>query len=210
MATIKRIGFGQVEPNHLSGQRNGKIYAQLPAAATINILENGQFAKYDYAAGEVNYTGEGEFMLVYNEEKLYEGVYRETRKDFAMIKEHYTPGTDKLQEVIGVQDGEYQLAGEATLITHDGYGPFKGTMYPRLYKTDIGDIITTNCFGVANTSGKAEVTCGDVDVNSYLAPSETGYLTVAAEKPATGMVWKVVKVYTMPDGQPGVKIQRIQ
>ena len=30
MANMKRIGFGQVEPNHLSAQRNGKIYAQLP------------------------------------------------------------------------------------------------------------------------------------------------------------------------------------
>ena len=27
MATIKRIGYGQVEPNHLSAQRNGQIYA---------------------------------------------------------------------------------------------------------------------------------------------------------------------------------------
>ena len=32
-------GFGQVEPNHLSAQRTGQIYAQLPAAATINKLE---------------------------------------------------------------------------------------------------------------------------------------------------------------------------
>ena len=31
MATIKRIGFGQVEPNHLSAQRTAQIYAQLPA-----------------------------------------------------------------------------------------------------------------------------------------------------------------------------------
>lgn len=41
MATIKRIGFGQVEPNHLSAQRTGQIYAQLPAANTITQLENG-------------------------------------------------------------------------------------------------------------------------------------------------------------------------
>ena len=34
-------GYGQVEPNHLSAQRTGQIYAQLPAAADIDILENG-------------------------------------------------------------------------------------------------------------------------------------------------------------------------
>ena len=33
MAQIKRIGFGQVEPNHLSAQKTGQIYAQLPAAS---------------------------------------------------------------------------------------------------------------------------------------------------------------------------------
>ena len=41
MATISRIGFGQVEPNHLSAQRTAQIYAQLPAKSDINILENG-------------------------------------------------------------------------------------------------------------------------------------------------------------------------
>ena len=54
---MKRIGFGQVEPNHLSAQRNGQIYAQLPAhikkgeddADSITLIENGQFMKYDYA-----------------------------------------------------------------------------------------------------------------------------------------------------------------
>ena len=85
MADIKRKGYGQVEPNHLSGIVTGQIYAQLPADTTrtvgangtvtwtgIKQLEQGQFAKYDYAAGKVNFTGDGEFMLVYNEEKLYD------------------------------------------------------------------------------------------------------------------------------------------
>ena len=67
MATISRKGFGQVEPNHLSAQRTGQIYAQLPAAADYNVLENGQFVKYDYANGEVNKTGAGEWMLVLND-----------------------------------------------------------------------------------------------------------------------------------------------
>ena len=73
MATvIKRTGYGQVEPNHLSGIVTGQIYAQLPVKEDITQLEQGQFAKYDYANGEVNFTGEGEFMLVYNEEHSWE------------------------------------------------------------------------------------------------------------------------------------------
>ena len=36
------FGYGQVEPNHLSAQRTAQVYAQLPAAADINVLEQGQ------------------------------------------------------------------------------------------------------------------------------------------------------------------------
>ena len=89
-ANFVEYGYGQVEPNHLSAQRNGQIYAQLPAAASINVLEQGQFVKYDYAApngGEVNFTGRGEWMLVYNEIKLYRDHQRDC--EFAMVKDNY-------------------------------------------------------------------------------------------------------------------------
>ena len=69
--TISRIGFGQVEPNHLSAQRTSQIYAQLPAKADIEVLENGQFVKYNYPAKQVDFDGAGEWMMVWNEIKLY-------------------------------------------------------------------------------------------------------------------------------------------
>ena len=86
-AKYVELGYGQVEPNHLSAQRTAQIYAQLPADPSIDKLEQGQFVKYDYAKGLVNFTGEGEWMLVYNEIKLY----REHQLDceFAMIKDNY-------------------------------------------------------------------------------------------------------------------------
>ena len=65
-------GYGQVEPNHLSAQRTGQIYAQLPANKDIEVLENGQFVKYDYVNKEVNFTGKGEWMMIFNEVKLYQ------------------------------------------------------------------------------------------------------------------------------------------
>ena len=92
MATISRIGFGQVEPNHLSAQRNGQVYGQLPCAADIAVLENGQFVKYDYANGEVNFSGAGEWMLVMNEVKLYDDFWRESYKDFALQKTNFDGG----------------------------------------------------------------------------------------------------------------------
>ena len=42
-ASYVEYGYGQVEPNHLSAQRTAQVYAQLPAAANITKLEQGQF-----------------------------------------------------------------------------------------------------------------------------------------------------------------------
>lgn len=190
---MKRVGFGQVEANHLSAQRTGQIYAQLPAKSDINLLENGQFVKYNYADGVVDFEGEGEWMLVLNEVKLYDAPWRESYKDFAMIKDNYTPGSDT--------------------ISHDGLGPFKGQMVPRLFKTNIGDIFTTNCLEKANTSGKAEVTLTDLVVGDIVAPTKTnGYLKKSDSGTTTDdtvMKWQVVKLTTMPDGQAAVKLMRI-
>ena len=162
MAKITRIGYGQVEPNHLSAQRTGQIYAQLPAVESIEVLENGQFVKYDYASNKVNFTGEGEFMLVLNEVKLYDE--RETYKDFAMKKANYVGGV----------------------------------MVPRVFKTNVGDIYTTNMIDSAI----------EVEVGTKLAPGTNGVLTTAGND--AEMIWKVVKVYTMADGQAAVKLQRIK
>ena len=163
MAKITKIGYGQVEPNHLSAQRTGQIYAQLPADSSIDKLENGQFVKYDYASGKVNFTGEGEYMLVLNEVKLYDE--RKTNKDFVMKKE----------DCVG------------------------GEMVPRVFKTNVGDIYTTNM-----VDPQAEITAG----TTKLTPKENGILKVAAG--TEDMIWKVVKVYTMADGQAAVKLQRIK
>lgn len=86
-AKFVTYGYGQVEPNHLSAQRNGQVYAQLPADKAINVLEQGQFVKYDYASGLVNFTGAGEWMMVYNEPKLYRD--HQIDCEFAMLKDNY-------------------------------------------------------------------------------------------------------------------------
>ena len=163
MATIKRIGYGQVEPNHLSAQRTGQIYAQLPAAEEIEVLENGQYVKYDYKANEVNFEGKGEWMMVFNEVKLYDG-WRETYKDFAMKKSNYT----------------------------------EGVMTPRVIKTNVGDIYTTNCVAKED----------DLSVGSELSPRTTdGILSTTGDGT---IVFQVVKIYNLADGQDAVKLMRIK
>lgn len=176
MANMKRIGFGQVEPNHLSAQRNGKIYAQLPADESLKVLENGRFVKYDYAKGKIDLTGEGEWMLVFNEVKLYDDMWRESYKDFAL------------------------QAADAV----------RGEVYSRVLKTDIGDVYTTNCLKLANTSGKAEVEMEEYAVEDKLVVNAQGFLEkLTGAATAGAMVWQVAKVYTLADGQAALKLQRI-
>ena len=192
MSDIKRIGYGQVQLNHVSAQKTGQIYAQLPVDSTITLVEQGMFLKYDYAHSKCGLTGDGEWMLVYSEEKLYD-ERKQHHRDFALKAEDFTDGK----------------------------------IYPRLFKTNIGDLFTTNTFGaydatyrnttagiqgipVGATGGNAGETLA---VGNYVTvDTTTGYLTKAntAVPSAAGVpVFQVVKDYQMPDMQPGVKLQRI-
>lgn len=90
MALLDKKGYGQVEPNHLAGQKSGMIFAQLPVKKEITTVQNGMFMKYDVAAGEINLDGNGEYMLVYSEVKLYDP--RETHKDFVLTKDQSVDG----------------------------------------------------------------------------------------------------------------------
>ena len=206
-------GYGQVEPNHLSAQRTAQIYAQLPADASIDVLENGQFVKYDYANGVVNFTGAGEWMLVFNEVKVYRDYQRDC--DFAMVKGNY--GALVYSPITGtVKDNEANVNWTSAVAAADPYevdstaNPMQGkifagpammngkTMVPRLLKTNIGDIFTTNTIKDASVS-----------LGATLAVGDDGYLTATPGDNAGTMRWQVVKVYTMPDGQKGAKIMRI-
>lgn len=207
-------GYGQVEPNHLSAQRTSQIYAQLPAAAKIDKLENGQFVKYDYANNEVNFTGLGEWMLVYNAVKVYRDL--EGEADFAMLKENYNARV--YSPVDGTSAEVYQGVNyKDSVLSADPYevdstdNPFTNvrftspalmpkdtTMVPRVFKTNVGDIFTTNMVN------ETELKATDV-----LVVGDDGILTKTAGENAGDMKWQVVKVYTLPDRQKAVKIMRI-
>ena len=300
-AKYVEFGYGQVEPNHLSAQRTGQIYAQLPADPDIEILEQGQFVKYDYAAdvagtngigngiGLVNFTGAGEWMLVYNEIKLYRDLPDGSKQwdcEFAMLKDDYqariyspydyenaeieykdwhrlngkdekgnTSFTLEQYVTLDVEGQTVTIAGDRYAVTdtngtktfqyngetytlddngtstekvpveyayddvtkdkEDYYEwgftndpwrrlgiyrekrmPAGTTMVPRVFKTNVGDIFTTN------TIDEETLAIGDI-----LAPkAENGILHKDSN---SDMKWQVVKLYTMPDGQKGVKIMRI-
>lgn len=131
--TIKRDGYAQVEPNHLSAPRTGQVFAQLPAKEGIEILEQGVFVHYDYAAGEVNFDGSGPWMMVFNEEKLYDERHQ-MHKDYAQKTEDayngvITPRVFQMQigdlyTTNAVAEGDYAV-GDELKIGPDGF-PVKG------------------------------------------------------------------------------------
>ena len=240
-------GFGQVEPNHLSAQRNGQVYAQLPAHKDINILEQGQFVKYNYKDGVVDFAGKGEWMMVFNEIKLYRDP-KQMDCEFAMLKHNYrariyspfgygvdaegNPTVDgdtawdrQTRYYNGVDaEGNSSIELNGTTYAYDKVtasaatdpyelhynedpfhieGPYREkkmpegtTMVPRVFKTMVGDIYTTNMVA------ESELAVGD-----ELSPrAADGILSKTGDG---SMIWQVVKVYTMPDHQRGVKLMRI-
>lgn len=214
-ATYVERGYGQVEPNHLSAQRTAQIYAQLPAKYDIDLLENGQFVKYNYAAGVCDFEGEGEWMLVFNPVKVYREY--EGDADFAMIRENYsahvyspiTGNAEVYQTVdwsgITTPASPYEVDSTDNPMTNVRYegpammpaneeGSIHSVMVPRVFKTNVGDIFTTNC-----------VKATELTVGNVLTPGADGYLAVGEGD----MKWQVVKVYNLPDRQKAVKIMRI-
>ena len=72
-------------------------------------------------------------------------------------------------------------------------------MVPRVFKTNVGDIYTTN------TINETTLEVGDI-----LTPQAANGILAKAGAESADMQWQVVKVYTMPDHQKGVKIMRIK
>ena len=223
---FNRVGYGQVEPNQLSAQKTGQIYASLPLDSTVSVLQNGEFMFYDKANGSVNSGKEavanvsvktyGEPMLVFNEIKLYEPFWRTSYKDFAMIRvgENYVTSTFATNGP-GVGTPKYgdgaTTVGVNPQFPHTEYPYRMDGFAPRLFKTNVGDVYTTNMVKDGN-----DVTYA---VGDLLGLLETDRGTLQLEKVVTGneaptyisdIRFIVAKVYTMPDGQAGLQIQRVQ
>ena len=231
-----RNGYGQVEPNQLSAQKTGQIYASLPLDTAVDVLQNGEFMYYDAVSGKVtatDSTGVAEPMLVFNEIKLYEPFWRTSYKDFAMIRVNHvdnstTPPTITKGEnyvtsklaTAGYGDGADTIGNvpsttnppsAANTTGHVEYPYRMDGMAPRLFKTNIGDIMTTNMVEADDAAAGTTVTYA---VGNLLEPvlnttTNTLQLKKATGTPA-GMAWAVVKIYTMPDGQDGLKLQRVK
>lgn len=205
-----RNGYGQVEPNQLSAQKTGQIYASLPLNPNVDILQNGEFMYYDYKSGTVTADGVGEPMLVFNEVKLYEPFWQTSYKDFAMIRVGDNYVTSRLATA-GYGDGAETEGDDPTPGHSDWQAGYRmDGIAPRLFKTNVGDIFTTN---MVETGDEITYSQGDTlklkKVNK--AADKTGNTLVLSKTgDIDALEFVVAKVYTMPDGQQGLKLQRIK
>ena len=203
-----RNGYGQVEPNQLSAQKTGQIYASLPLASDVDILQNGEFMYYDYKSGTVTADGVGEPMLVFNEVKLYEPFWQTSYKDFAMIRVGDNYVTSRLATA-GYGDGA-ETEGVASAHSDWQAGYRMNGIAPRLFKTNVGDIFTTNMVETGNEITYSQGDTLKLKKVSKAADKTGNTLVLSKTGDIDALEFVVAKVYTMPDGQPGLKLQRIK
>ena len=188
--------YATLELNQVAFPKTGMVVSQTPLGAAFTVdapCENGMWVVADKAAGAINAPAaatDKPIGIVYTAEKEYDDY-------------HY-----------GLQTFGRKIAGD----------------YPRVGILGIGDTVTTNClqyddsvFQAVTTSG-SEKTSEEVlfeALEAATAPASAAPLYVvpvtgsavpkiAKSAPGSGIYGKIVKFYTVPNGERGVKYQIIR
>ena len=171
---LKKVGYGQIEPNRINAEFTKQVYAQLPADEALTVIENGMALIYDAVNGKVkpvSEAGKGLVGLVVNEIILEDDRYQQDC-DYAMFNR---------------EESKYQAAIPAI---------------PRILGLTVGDTFTTNTIKVTSTYESGALPAG----TKFIADTDGYWKEFESETEADmDVVLQVVKDYTMPDGQRGVK-----
>lgn len=180
MALFAKKGYGQVEPNRLSAQKGGLIPSQLP----YGVLDDSD----NYIAGS---TLENGHFCVYNE-AIGWAVDANTSSDVA----------DSIMLVFCEEKRYDERDASRSTFKLDASKAINGKIYPRLLPMQVGDAYTTNYLDISSYTG-------DNIVKQYLTIVD-GIPKWVLSKPNTGFTLQVVKNTTLPDGQVGFKLMRVQ
>ena len=180
--------FATVELNQVAFPKTGMVVSQTPLGDEFTKdapCENGMWVLADKARGFIGSITEDEQTPI--------GIVYTTEKEYDMY--HY-----------GLKTFGRKIAGD----------------YPRVGIFSLGDTITTNCLQYDDTEFKA--TTGDDAITSdealfaalekidttplYVVPVvDSPVPQITATKPEAGTYAKIVKFYTVPNGEKGVKYQ---
>ena len=172
--------YATLQLNQVAFPKTGMVVSQTPLGAAFtaqNPCENGMWVVADKAAGVIKAPAAATDKPI--------GIVYTAEKEYDMY--HY-----------GLKTFGRKVAGD----------------YPRVGLLGVGDTVTTNCLQY-DTSVFAD----DAALNTYLSGDLTtaaAYVTIEAgspipkivkAKPASGIYGRIVKYYTVPNGEKGVKYQ---
>lgn len=180
--------YATLELNQVAFPKTGMVVSQTPLGEEFTIdapCENGMWVVADKAAGAINSPAaatDKPIGIVYTAEKEYDDY-------------HY-----------GLQTFGRKIKGD----------------YPRVGILGVGDTVTTNCLQYNDTDFADEealfTALEAIDTTPlYVIPGVAADGTTTSKavpaitksKPASGIYAKVVKFYTVPNGEKGVKYQII-
>ena len=189
--------YATLELNQVAFPKTGMVVSQTPLSEDFTLAapcENGMWVVGDKAAGVIAAPAAATDKPI--------GIVYTTEKEYDIF--HY-----------GLQTFGRKIAGD----------------YPRVGLLGIGDTVTTNCLQYDDTEFKAVTTGEDqktaeealfdalkaIDTTPlYVVPGvaattnvEKAVPQIVKTKPNSGIYAKVVKFYTVPNGEPGVKYQII-
>ena len=180
---LKRLGvkgYGQVELNNCAFRRDGRIEAQCA-------LDAEDFASIACENGMVLAVDKANGVV-----KFYNSA-------------------EKLPVAL-VYTSEHMYDERANALSD--FKLERGKLLPRMGYLAAGDSLTTNTLAYDTSEYSSEQLCLTALKNCaatpvYATACGNGAWKVTATAPTAGVVAKVVKAYTMPDGQFGVKIHVI-
>lgn len=186
--------YASLELNQVAFPKTGMVVSQVPLGAAFTKdapCENGMWVVADKAVGAINAPAAATDKPI--------GIVYTAEKEYDML--HY-----------GLKTFGRKIAGD----------------YPRVGIFGIGDTVTTNCFQYDDSEFQAVTTEGsektalevleealnkDLSVAAnylYVVPvAGSAVPKITATKPNSGIYAKVVKYYTVPNGEKAIKYQII-
>jgi len=179
--------YATLELNQVAFPKTGMVVSQTPLADDFTLTapcENGMWVVADKAAGEITAPAAATDKPI--------GIVYTTEKEYDIF--HY-----------GLQTFGRKIGGD----------------YPRVGLLGIGDTVTTNCLQYnegefANDAALFDALKAIDTTPLYVIPGVAGATVpekavpqITSGKPGSGIYAKVVKFYTVPNGEAGVKYQVI-
>ena len=172
--------YASLELNQVAFPKTGMVVSQVPLGTAFTEdapCENGMWVVADKAAGAINAPAAATDKPI--------GIVYTAEKEYNDIR------------TWGLKSFGRKIAGD----------------YPRVGILGLGDTVTTNCLQYNDTTyttfaALEAVLKAAATTPVYVAPvAGSAVPQLTASKPASGIYGKVVKYYTMPNGEKGVKYQ---